>query len=83
MLVARVKKLKKPHQKCQSENYNSRTPSGASSEAITVANEMHRTTLLNFLNTGYLKNVDVFTMLLKHYIKIELESNDANFVRVL
>ena len=46
------KKIEKPHQKCQSGNYKSTAPSGASSEAITVAIQVHRTTLLNFLNTG-------------------------------
>ena len=45
---------------------------------------MHRTTLLNSQNTGRyvlpVKDVDVFTMLSKHYFKIELGSSDVNFV---
>ena len=52
MLETRKEIEKKTHQKCQSENYNSRAPSVLSSEAITVANQMHRTTLLIFLNIG-------------------------------
>ena len=38
--------------KCKSENYESAAPSGESSEAITVASQMHHSTLLNSLNTG-------------------------------
>ena len=48
----RARKLKKPHRKCLSENYKSAAPSGERLEAITVANQMHRTTLLISLNTG-------------------------------
>ena len=45
------KNVKKTLQECQSENYKSAAPSDESSEAITVANQMHRTTLLHYLNT--------------------------------
>ena len=41
-----------PPQKCSSETYNSTTPSGENAEAITVATQMQRTTLLNSLNSG-------------------------------
>ena len=43
----RARKGKNPLQESQSENYNSTAPSGESSGAITFANQMHRTTLLN------------------------------------
>ena len=43
---------KNPHQESQSVNYNSKAPSSEISEAITVANEMHRTTPPIFLNFG-------------------------------
>ena len=45
-------KREKPLQEYQSENYKITAPSGESSEAITAANRMHRTTLLHSLNTG-------------------------------
>ena len=51
-LANEQEKRNKPHQECQSENYKSTSPSGDSSEAITVANQMNRTTLLLSFNTG-------------------------------
>ena len=51
MLETSKKIEKKPHQKCQSKNFKYAAPSGESSEAITVANQTHRTTLLNSLNS--------------------------------
>ena len=51
MLETNKKNVKKTLQECQSENYKSAAPSDESSEAITVANQMHRTTLLHYLNT--------------------------------
>ena len=44
-------KVKNPLQESHSENYNSTAPGGESSETITVAKQMPRTTLLNSLKT--------------------------------